>query len=78
MTLLVQRTIARQVLLHERIGAGRFGSVHRGTWHGQEVAVKIFSSNEEASWFREAQIYQTTMLRHENVLGRNVIIQLVV
>lgn len=69
LTLLVQRTIARQVLLHERIGAGRFGSVHRGTWHGQEVAVKIFSSNEEASWFREAQIYQTTMLRHENVLG---------
>jgi len=33
------------------------------------VAVKIFSSREERSWFREAEIYQTVMLRHENILG---------
>lgn len=31
--------------------------------------MKIFSSREERSWFREAEIYQTTMLRHENILG---------
>jgi hypothetical protein len=31
--------------------------------------VKIFSSREERSWFREAEIYQTVMLRHENILG---------
>lgn len=67
--LLVQRTIARQIVLHEVIGTGRFGNVYRGSWHEQNVAVKIFMSNEEGSWFREAQIYQTTMLRHENVLG---------
>ena len=67
--LLVQRTIARQIILHECIGRGGFGDVHRGTWNGQDVAVKIFSTNEEASWFREYQIYQTTMLRHENILG---------
>ena len=68
--LLMQRTIARQIILHEVIGTGRFGYVHRGTWHDQNVAVKIFLTNEENSWFREAQIYQTTMLRHENVLGK--------
>ncbi|XP_047138021.1 activin receptor type-1C isoform X1 [Hydra vulgaris] len=67
--LLVQRTIARQIILHECIGRGGFGDVYRGTWNEQDVAVKIFSTNEEASWFREYQIYQTTMLRHENILG---------
>lgn len=33
------------------------------------MAVKIFSSREERSWFREAEIYQTVMLRHNNILG---------
>ncbi|PIK43817.1 Alk4/5/7 [Apostichopus japonicus] len=33
------------------------------------VAVKIFSSREERSWFRETEIYQTVMLRHANILG---------
>ena len=40
-----------------------------GKWKGECVAVKIFSSREERSWFREAEIYQTVMLRHENILG---------
>ena len=31
--------------------------------------MKIFSAREERSWFREAEIYQTIMLRHENILG---------
>ena len=43
--------------------------VWRGRWRGENVAVKIFSSREERSWFREAEIYQTVMLRHENILG---------
>lgn len=51
------------------IGKGRFGEVWRGSWRGEFVAVKIFSSREECSWFREAEIYQTVMLRHENILG---------
>ncbi|XP_052843367.1 TGF-beta receptor type-1 isoform X4 [Drosophila gunungcola] len=67
--LLVQRSIARQVQLCQVIGKGRFGEVWRGRWRGENVAVKIFSSREECSWFREAEIYQTVMLRHENILG---------
>ena len=43
--------------------------VWRGRWRGENVAVKIFSSREERSWFREAEIYQTVMLRHDNILG---------
>ncbi|MBN3277521.1 ACV1C protein, partial [Polyodon spathula] len=67
--LLVQRTIARSIVLHETIGKGRFGEVWRGKWSGEDVAVKIFSSRDERSWFREAEIYQTIMLRHEHILG---------
>lgn len=67
--LLVQRSIARQVQLIEEAGKGRYGEVWRGRWRGENVAVKIFSSREERSWFREAEIYQTVMLRHENILG---------
>ena len=67
--LLVQRTIARQIRLCEIIGKGRYGEVWRGNWKGENVAVKIFPSREERSWYREAEIYQTVMLRHENILG---------
>lgn len=67
--LLVQRSIARQIQLVEVIGKGRYGEVWRGRWRGESVAVKIFSSRDERSWFREVEIYQTVMLRHDNILG---------
>jgi len=67
--LLVERSIARQVSLVECVGKGRYGEVWRGAWRGESVAVKIFSSRDEKSWFRESEIYQTVMLRHENILG---------
>ena len=67
--LLVQRTIARQIHLTDVIGKGRFGEVWRGHWRGEQVAVKMFTSRDERSWFREAEIYQTVMLRHANILG---------
>ena len=97
--LLLQRTVARQVVLKECIGKGRFGEVRRGLWRGSNVAVKIFSSLDEKSWVREVevsrnnvviivtivnliitfivtivtlmvcQVYQTSMLRHDNILG---------
>ncbi|XP_046859869.1 TGF-beta receptor type-1-like [Xenia sp. Carnegie-2017] len=67
--LLIQRTIARQVILHDCIGKGRYGEVYRGTWRGEDVAVKIFSTRDECSWRRETEMYQTVMLRHEHILG---------
>ncbi|XP_053154096.1 LOW QUALITY PROTEIN: serine/threonine-protein kinase receptor R3 [Hemicordylus capensis] len=66
---LVQRTVARQITLAECVGKGRYGEVWRGIWHGENVAVKIFSSRDEQSWFRETQIYNTVLLRHDNILG---------
>ncbi|MGH0179449.1 UNVERIFIED_CONTAM: hypothetical protein FKN15_001750 [Acipenser sinensis] len=50
-------------------GKGRYGEVWRGVWMGENVAVKIFSSRDEQSWFRETEIYNTVQLRHDNILG---------
>ncbi|KAM4564108.1 serine/threonine-protein kinase receptor R3 [Odontesthes bonariensis] len=66
---LVQRTMARQISLVACVGKGRYGEVWRGTWMGESVAVKIFSSRDEQSWFRETEIYNTVQLRHDNILG---------
>lgn len=66
--LLVQRTIAKQVTLSQCIGKGRYGEVWLAKWRGEKVAVKVFVSQEEASWFRETEIYQTGSMRHDNIL----------
>ncbi|MEQ2231389.1 Bone morphogenetic protein receptor type-1B [Ilyodon furcidens] len=68
--LLVQRTIAKQIQMVRQIGKGRYGEVWLGRWRGEKVAVKVFFTREEASWFRETEIYQTVLMRHENILGR--------
>ncbi|ESO84195.1 hypothetical protein LOTGIDRAFT_108334, partial [Lottia gigantea] len=67
--LLVQRTIAKQINLVKSVGKGRYGEVWKGKWRGENVAVKIFFTTEEASWFRETELYQTVLLRHDNILG---------
>lgn len=41
-----------------------------GKWRGERVAVKIFLSREEESWFRETQMYETFLMRHDNILGK--------
>ena len=50
-------------------GKGRYGEVWRGKYHGESVAVKIFLSRDESSWRRETEIYNTCLLRHDNILG---------
>lgn len=65
----VQRTIAKQIRIERKIGEGRFGKVCLATWRGECVAVKIFTTINDQSWLRETEIYQTVMLRHENILG---------
>ncbi|CAL8109601.1 unnamed protein product [Orchesella dallaii] len=67
--LLVQRTLAKNIQLVECIGKGKYGEVWRAVWNCENVAVKIFSTLDEASWIRETEIYSTVMLRHNNILG---------
>lgn len=68
-TRLVQQTLAREIHLLKCIGNGRFGNVWLGIRQGENVAVKIFFSRDEASWKREIEIYSTVIMRHENILG---------
>merc|ERR1712079_709684 len=67
--LLVQRTIAKQIHMVESVGKGRYGEVWLARWRGEGGAVKVFFTTEEASWFRETEIYQTVLMRHDNILG---------
>ncbi|NP_001158366.1 bone morphogenetic protein receptor 1 precursor [Saccoglossus kowalevskii] len=67
--LLVQRTIAKQIQMISSIGKGRYGEVWKSRWRGEYVAVKVFFTTEESSWFRETEIYQTVLMRHDNILG---------
>uniref|UniRef100_UPI00358E5346 bone morphogenetic protein receptor type-1B-like n=1 Tax=Myxine glutinosa TaxID=7769 RepID=UPI00358E5346 len=67
--LLVPRTIGKQVSLVRELGRGRFGEVWLGKWRDEAVAVKVYFSLEEATWLRETEIYQSVLMRHENVLG---------
>ncbi|XP_072948029.1 activin receptor type-1 [Epargyreus clarus] len=67
--LMVQRTLAKQVTLLDRVGKGRYGEVWRGSWYADTVAVKIFFSRDEASWRRETEVYSTVLLRHDNILA---------
>lgn len=66
----MQRTIAKQIQMVKQIGKGRYGEVWMGKWRGERVAVKVFFTTEEESWFRETEIYQTFLMRHDNILGK--------
>lgn len=65
---MIQSTIAMQIDLKRMIGEGRFGRVFHGVRHCEHYAVKIFFSRHEASWKREVDIYQGTIMRHENIV----------
>lgn len=67
--ILVQRTISKQIQMIHSVGKGRYGEVWLAKWRDQKVAVKVFFTTEEQSWFRETEIYQTVLMRHENILG---------
>ncbi|KAJ8667105.1 hypothetical protein QAD02_008767 [Eretmocerus hayati] len=77
--LLVQRTLAKQVSLAECLsksggsggGGGSFGrEIWRGIWHGENVAVKIYFSRDEAMWASETEVFsQLLPSRHDNILG---------
>nr|XP_010327687.1 ethylene-inducible CTR1-like protein kinase isoform X1 [Solanum lycopersicum] len=59
------------LVLMEKIGAGSFGTVHRGDWHGSDVAVKIlmeqdFHAERLKEFLREVAIMKR--LRHPNIV----------
>lgn len=82
---LIPKTIARELVIKELIGQGRYGKVYKALRGDDFVAVKvslrlqavnskcfmqIFFTWEEASWRRESDIYQTVMLHHDYILSK--------
>lgn len=68
---LVQRTISKDIHIdygYGPIGKGRFGTVWKAKWNGDDIAVKVFFSMHEFSWSRETDIFQTNLFHHENIL----------
>ncbi|CAM4805785.1 unnamed protein product [Rotaria magnacalcarata] len=66
--LLSPGSFATEVALEKKIGVGAYGTVYRGIWHKDPIAVKIRLSHEEYSWRREVQIYEEFHLNHQNIV----------
>lgn len=66
---LVQRTINKEIEFTHLLGQGRYGTVYLAKFRGENVAAKVFNALSEASWRRETEIYQSVVMRHENILG---------
>ncbi len=65
-----------QVQMQQKVGQGRYGEVWLARWRGERVAVKVFYTTEEASWFRETEIYQVCPHLFNFILESNVFCEL--
>lgn len=65
--------LPEDVILHEKLGAGAFGTVFKGEWGGHTVAVKVLqtayaSNSREMDSFRQ-EIAVLSGLRHPNIVA---------
>ncbi|KDD74299.1 protein tyrosine kinase, partial [Helicosporidium sp. ATCC 50920] len=65
---------SKQVVLHEQLGSGAFGTVYRGEWRGRAVAVKVLQtagasshSKELDSFRREVEVL--SRLKHPHIIS---------
>lgn len=65
---LEQLTIGRQIEKTKQIGQGRYGEVWLARWFGDLVAVKQSYGPQKESWQRERDIYESCVIRHNNIL----------
>ena len=66
--LLNQQSIASQVTLEYLIGKGNFGEVWKGSYRGDDIAVKIFLTKGVSSFSHEVDIYSTCWFHHPNIV----------
>lgn len=58
----------RPIHLIEEKAHGRFGSVWRAQFKGDEVAVKVFPASNKNSWLTEQEIFKLAHMKHPNIL----------
>lgn len=58
----------RPIHLIEEKAHGRFGSVWRAQYKGDEVAVKVFPMSNKNSWQTEQEIFKLSHMKHPNIL----------
>lgn len=58
----------RPIDLLEVKAHGRFGIVWKGNMKNEEVAVKVFPSQDKQSWITEQEIYKLPRMNHPNIL----------
>lgn len=61
-------TIGRQIEKTKQIGHGRYGEVWLARRFGDLVAVKQSYGPQKESWQRERDIYESCVMRHNNIL----------
>jgi TGF-beta receptor type-1 len=62
-------SIESQIQLEKIIENGQFGQLWHGQFESENVVVKISSDSNECLWTREAEIYKTPLMRHDNIIG---------
>lgn len=63
----------QDVTIYEQLGSGAFGTVYKGDWAGQKVAVKVLqtacaTSSKELDSFRQ-EVAVLSRLRHPNIIA---------
>ena len=66
-TRLIRRMIW-QMAIHFYVGLEPWSIILRRS-NCVGLLLQVFFTTEEASWFRETEIYQTVLMRHDNILG---------
>jgi activin receptor type-2B len=63
-----QCLVLRPIDLLEIKAHGRFGTVWKGKMNSEDVAVKVFPTQDKQSWITEQEIYKLPRMNHLNVL----------
>lgn len=63
-----QCLVLRQIDLLEMKAHGRFGTVWKANMLTENVAVKVFPTQEKQSWITEQEIYRLPRMNHANIL----------
>lgn len=58
-----------ELILEEELSSGRFAAVHRGTWKGQTVAIKIFKDPKITKKLFVSEVQPLKGLQHRHVLS---------